>query len=871
MKSARIWTIAGLLIIIGVIAVIAVFRESSPKRGDEMQSDFAWFDALGFPSSEDAEFVRINNGSRNLLHPDFRKNQIYGFLLKDDEAGIHFLDLQFTERNFSHEPHKGFEGEPPSYEATDFSEHAQQLLSLGVDEERPRADIKFPRSPLFPNRSFAFIQAWRAQKRGNGELAAKLYAKAHDFPVVETLANPGSDFRASIEAEIAQIQFWKRLFAFGDLEVDRPELLRGIEKFRAAFSDSEYAERASRMSERLEKMIQEDLAKAAEEAPDEPTIADWIFQLRDQPGLRFYKGVNLSGGVETPGNQLIYKGKDAAIPQLIEALDNLDFIRGMSLEDDKIFSHDVVRIGDCAALILGRITHDPLFENHIAIGYLDPDPTAHPKTKVEAERWWAEFQELGEEEMLVRDVSSGKNGAAQKAGTLATRYKNRLLESIAKGMPACEDPKERERLLRWFRHTEGDAAIPYLMKEMKESPFRPCRLVAAELLFQRGQTEPAILAILDEWGDRAEWLVGIDGPVQASWTLRPLAEFLLNSTDERAVDGLFAEFGDRDFLIRYEILGNFWRGPRPLRIGNDVKIYPPKVLAKIEQLLATSLEDLEPYLGLRGSRNEQNYHDPRLCDIAAEGLAAWFPDRYQADTGATYKIREANRIRLLNDWRKRADPIEPTQFFEPQPVDAAVLNSLLAKSGDSDARAKIEKLGLGALPALFAAEQALSDADPEKAVLRESVMRFANRVGRVTIIGAIDQADAGWLRLTRELEGEELTGERFAEILRAFATDTDPRWGGIRLEAVRHQDLTGVDIRLEILPPGDSGKAWNQIEGSGQVALGKFHIAGWVGPQPDRYTPEGLADFVKAAATALAYPPDAEATIREQLLRIHED
>lgn len=882
MKPNRNW-IAGVLLLALIGAAIVALVINRPPAEPGMEENFAWFDALGLPSSRDEKFVKVDPGLSIGGSADKEKYPEFGFLLNDDEVEIKIRDLEFIEQRFPKDVEGKYRAVTPTFEPADFTGNAGQLLEFELDQERGISPFRLSAMlPRMSNRAFAFVQAWRAAKRGNGDLAAKLYAKAQEFPAAKSLAEITDDFSESVRLEIEYFQMWSAVYAFTDPTAGRPELVRKFERFAASFPDSEHAGSARETVRRLNEMIAEDEAHEArtpeeiEELSADEQAAEWIFQLREQGGERWLqeevRAVMFRGEPDGPARKLVKLGH-AAVPRLIEALDDQRFTRGLSFREVMVFNHDVLPVGDCVATILGDISGEAFFDAHQTVAYLESDPAKHPKTKEAAERWWADFQELGEEELLVRGVKSAGDSAVHQAGMLGLRHPERLLEALAEGIPASKEEKQRERLVGWLGNVRGDGdPVPALKTEMAESPWLTCRLAAAGILFTKGQAEPAVVAMVAEWKNHREWTTQAADSSKVFWEFRPLSEFLLKCADIRATRAVCESFPRFNFELRHALLSVLMNVREPLWTESKEKlVFSAEVLAEIEQLLAANLEDLEPFVGMSGSRNDDHFGDPRLCDIAAEGLETWFPERYEFEIGASFKKREAQRVVLLNGWRERQglEPVEPTRFFEPEPVAATTLVPLLDKLSERDARAEIERLGLGALPQLFDAERALPDGDPTKEAVRELVMRLANRVGRVSIGGEIVDDSAPWIRMTRELVGAEFEPKAYVEILRAFARDRDARWGGIRLEAVRHADLTGVDLILWISPPpAGAGDAWSGFSTKTRVAAGRQHGLGVGGGEEDRYkAADGFDEFLESAAKALAYPPTEEVTIREQLAR----
>ena len=125
-------------------------------------------------------------------------------------------------------------------------------------------------------------------------------------------------------------------------------------------------------------------------------MRELIFQLRDQHGEQSGQPgwcdifSNSKNDTNTPAHQLVAIGY-AAVPQLIAALENETVTRSVGYWRDFVFSHTILRIGDCANYILGRITGKYFHSATYSSSYMSKDKKAAEAHKL-AEEWWSEFQ-----------------------------------------------------------------------------------------------------------------------------------------------------------------------------------------------------------------------------------------------------------------------------------------------------------------------------------------------------------------------------------------------------------------------------------------------------------------------------------------------
>jgi len=192
---------------------------------------------------------------------------------------------------------------------------------------------------------------------------------------LEDQEKPIKTLQEKIADELARTEMWRAVVAFGDPQVPRPQLQERFDRIAKNFPKSEYHARASEISALLKQMIKEDEEHAALRKKGKPfdqltrkeQIAELVFQLRDQPGEQIsqqgscdifmtFSGVfkTSSGGNETPAHRLVEMGYDA-VPQLVEVIEDKRFSRAVGFHRSFYFSHEVLRVGECAQTILEKI------------------------------------------------------------------------------------------------------------------------------------------------------------------------------------------------------------------------------------------------------------------------------------------------------------------------------------------------------------------------------------------------------------------------------------------------------------------------------------------------------------------------------------
>ena len=122
-------------------------------------------------------------------------------------------------------------------------------------------------------------------------------------------------------------------------------------------------------------MVTEDRDHAAqvrtplEEMPLKQRVAELIFQLRDQNGMQVFQPgscdifadprdgafvMTKKGTPRSPAAQLVAIG-EPALEQLIDSVDDNRFTRSVEYHRSFVFSHRVIRVGECCRIIMNRI------------------------------------------------------------------------------------------------------------------------------------------------------------------------------------------------------------------------------------------------------------------------------------------------------------------------------------------------------------------------------------------------------------------------------------------------------------------------------------------------------------------------------------
>ncbi|MEM7394019.1 MAG: NAD(P)-dependent oxidoreductase, partial [Verrucomicrobiota bacterium] len=235
-------------------------------------------------------------------------------------------------------------------------------------------------------RNRLFILAWACIQRGYPEEAIALipamkivfYSRKSGFGL-ETM--PDAKAQQYIQEGVAHDRAARVIMSFDDPEQNRPELLAAFEDVLTNGPEHNLTPRIKEHAVILKSMLEEDRAYATN-PPDRSSftqqekIADLIYQLRDQTGAQWLQPgfVNIfedrEGRTNTPAHQLLrYDLK--AVPQMIDALNDRRLTRAVTYQSSFRFSDTILRVGDCAYLLLCSIAGRTFYEP-------EPLPEDHP-------------------------------------------------------------------------------------------------------------------------------------------------------------------------------------------------------------------------------------------------------------------------------------------------------------------------------------------------------------------------------------------------------------------------------------------------------------------------------------------------------------
>ncbi|MEM7396503.1 MAG: hypothetical protein AAF492_29580, partial [Verrucomicrobiota bacterium] len=353
-----------------------------------------------------------------------------GFLL-NDQPGKSFtlLDDYFQRTTYLYLDERSGTALRFAYRKLDLQTEMKDLLKTTDENDSVRGF-----GVMFSQRAQWFVWSWVCARHGLHEEAMKLYEVATEakksYYGRRQYASEPPDFFSRLKLDLGHSMMWQGVVNFGDPTYSRKELLQQFDDIVRHIPNSTHVERAEKTANLLRRMIKEDeehVVKPAAERSREEEIAQWIFQLRDQNGFQLGQPGGCSifttadGSTNSPAHQLERIGLDA-IPQLIETLDDERFSRSVGYHRNFYFSHEVLRIGDCARQVIEEISGRSFHGNDTAV------------ITAQAEEWWQDVQNRGEKTLLIEGVSRGGYEGYRQAFILKNKYPEVAAEALRKGI-----------------------------------------------------------------------------------------------------------------------------------------------------------------------------------------------------------------------------------------------------------------------------------------------------------------------------------------------------------------------------------------------------------------------------------------------------
>ncbi len=338
------------------------------------------------------------------------------------------------------------------FEEIDFPKEVREVLENLAGNSGKLNQLAYrPWTPRI--RIFAFARA--CLQRGLNTEGNALMDIAANLPDPKTGEPPTPSLREMLQREMGDGVWWETEKMFGKPEVPRAEIWKAYDDFTVHFPASGKAPEAEERISLLRQMAAEDaehITVPLNTMSPAAQAAEAIYQLRNIRNVRWILDPHYPSetpkqngrDVITPINRLVELG-DAAVPALIEALDDQRFTRSMVPSYNGTESPQVMRVSNVAQHILEFMSGRNFFARKTDNGKL-----INGTTRQQAEAWWAEKQGKGEEQVLVAQASAGGAGSEQAVRILNAKNPDATLGAIDAAIRATENESGRAGWCRSF-------------------------------------------------------------------------------------------------------------------------------------------------------------------------------------------------------------------------------------------------------------------------------------------------------------------------------------------------------------------------------------------------------------------------------------
>lgn len=817
---------------------------------DADRAFFAWWDTKGFPDVGKLPFVTLDEPERGVVGDRHSKEReafpAGAFLIRDDgkRVTLFLTDLQTLEaplKAATKGEEKGW-NRAVEYRKADLAAWVRQGLDI-VSKEGPEIPW-FDKSDPFgahrwsiPNQAFRIAVLARAlAARGEDALARTMCDRAlHEETRPAMTEQYGDDDprpRASYESIQASIESESRVVLeerFGDPRLSWEDLLAAHEAWARAFSPKSLS--AKEGSIPILRRMAED-ARARKASPPKPLdrqtpperLQTLIHDLQEVGGT-FFDTWGFGGsqtdekkGPQPANVQLEALGFDA-VPALIEALDDVRFTRTLEYYEtghgQYRSSFHVLQVGEMAWMILDRVASGALKAANAG----GPPTSGRPTRRRAAEEWFSTVKARGEKAILIEQIAKGTWESRAAADRLVKLDPEAAVKPLETGILAGGERAGRANLVYVLASLKSPSAVGAMLRLLDPLRGSEEATVVAASLWKNGKREG--LDALIRWWKEAGSPAADSSPFGfGGFGARHLVGALVGTGDPDAVRALAAGIGTRSTHDRVEIVRAFaprgkdgWREPHEMAMKAEAE-------PLIETLLAERLSDGDRAEGLHMG-SEGIGDEPVVGEMAAWTLAERYPSRWKFDEKASEKDRATARVALANRWRAAhgQSSLEETKpKIDPLPPEKAkpLVAAWLAAGDDEAARevaeAAIVSAGLGALPAVQAARDALKADEPRRERLDAFVRRLACLTREIHWSQKGPKPNEALTAYVNAMKGQPMTGPWITGLWRQVAEDTPEGATGIDLTFYRPGDGTGGVLDLELTtdrtPWGGGDDGW---------------------------------------------------------------
>lgn len=795
---------------------------------DEALQCFKWFSTLGYPDVKDAKWAEIWTGSWSSGggQDTPKASTVMGFVTKETASEFTVSRLDLIPETLS----KSMQ-ETPAHESVKFEERPfSKMIDQHLEALRHPPKDAFPRfRATLGQRAEVFILSYVCWQRGQLDLAAQLYEEARRLPFRDyRIKNREVTMQESLEIMLGHTAMWDAVLRCGGGRLGwddwagsgklepRTALLEAFRRIARLFPRSFEAAEVGQYAAMLERMVKEDqnhpvlTQEQIDQLPLEKRIAELVWMLRDQNGHQWGQpgwcdvfSTKKKRGSKSPAEQLLDIGYPAA-HALIEALTDERFSRSVGFHRDFHFSHTVLTIGDCAQQILNHLTGQNFYSPASTSGYMSNEEKMLDVQKA-ARKWLEEYQKKGKKQMLVESITAGKTSPNALVQQLKAEDPEAVEDAVLRGAEAASDAWLLRQFIKELGSLKRPAATQMLLKIMKKNARLEVRLEAAGQLMNQKHPE-ALPAMVHEWNtlQTAEHHNHDDG-------FETLVEMHIASGDVQAMRQIVGKWdrlraGER--LNIAQKMGEWMKEGIELHPFSSVKARPLTQEAKDTGigLLVHALEDRETLDGMTGGLGEFCFSSPRICDFALWALHEIDAKKFAFTPVAGRRQRDAERIAAANvlgqQFRKPLLPLPPPPGAPLPEKDALKIVSV--------------------------------QIEPDKGFEGTSLIKRA-----------------------LELRDSTFGPRTISSLLLSFANEPTSGMSGLRVEALRENDLTGVEIHLRVEPgdyPQKENEGWNTMH-NGQIGNRNLSSSGGSRSRSTAGNADVWESFEDEIAEGLKSPP----------------
>ena len=806
---------------------------------------FDWYDGLEIHQfTKQQRLVEVDTGWWSQSGDEPPKNRsIHAFLLDESADEFSVMTLGLEKLTFKRTVDETPAHEKVGYRKVDLAKYTGQSVTRIAKEgpfDRFRDGSKVsPAAELFVLARACEVHSLEEVAHDLLEASERLINRSRDVNA------PKSTFLEKLTQDLAHSRTWITFLKLDNAEIPWAEIQRDFAGIQKNFPDTKHWQRCKDSAELLANMIAKN---KTHQVPDDlkslpvaVQVTELIFQLQNQDGQqlgqpgscdifaseRMHRWKAESEGRQpgpipkSPARQLVDLGH-AAVPQLIEALDDQRFTRSVGYHRDFYFSHHVLRVSDCSRIILSQIANR---------GFYSQEGTV----KQQVIDWWTAIESKGEKAVLIEAVEAGDSNSIYQASQLIEKYPEIALASIIKCAKKTDSQYVRSQMVE-LAGKFPDKAQDFMVDELKTADGIFVKFAAGEALLKTDQRQLVVDYFSENWPAllKKNWITPAPSGVMVMEPEKMIG-FVAGLNDPGAINSLRDSFSKMKVRVRMAMTTVFYPQNRGgiysgggIASLRDVEFSEDSEEA-IQELLIQALNDQQRNFDAAGTWGTIEYHSPRICDLAGCVLAARYPGRYEFNFDASRIVREQQRIAIINQWR--ADN-QMALLPSPKPrtetkLDADKLNAIVGSIGSADTEAKVSKLvdqlksfGPNAYPVLQKAVQGLPQNHLAYQRLANLVQQLPNQISSVEISSRSAPLNDKWKHRMKTLNQSTLSASVIVDLVQQMARRQPEGVSGIAIECERLKLEQGFNVLIELTTEFNTRGGTQQMwDGSGYVAV----------------------------------------------------